>query len=230
MSKNDNKTPDPVIVEKLMEFLGVDGISFFEMCMEEYESYTPVWSERLENGTILPHPVHLREGMQVRNYLRHASVEDQTDGSITIFTSNHLDDIYVGYIDAALKLCMKKRVQHSATRRMKGTKAALNILGESGKRGAEASNRLKESLSKEPCDHPGCANHRTHPCEKCGIIWFPELESMVDKALKRPHDYFEMPERAKWEIDNALCILDWEPTKEEVNEFTTKWKAMGNKI
>ena len=22
----------------------------------------------------------------------------------------------------------------------------------------------------EPCDHPGCANHVSHPCEKCGHI------------------------------------------------------------
>lgn len=21
-----------------------------------------------------------------------------------------------------------------------------------------------------PCDHPGCANHITHPCEQCGRI------------------------------------------------------------
>lgn len=22
----------------------------------------------------------------------------------------------------------------------------------------------------EPCEHPGCINHRTHPCENCGRI------------------------------------------------------------
>lgn len=22
----------------------------------------------------------------------------------------------------------------------------------------------------EPCEHPGCLNHRTHPCENCGRI------------------------------------------------------------
>jgi hypothetical protein len=28
-------------------------------------------------------------------------------------------------------------------------------------------NDLKDG---EPCDHPGCTNHITHPCEKCGRI------------------------------------------------------------
>ena len=23
---------------------------------------------------------------------------------------------------------------------------------------------------QEPCDHPGCARHHSHPCEKCGKI------------------------------------------------------------
>uniref|UniRef100_A0A6M3IJP5 Uncharacterized protein n=1 Tax=viral metagenome TaxID=1070528 RepID=A0A6M3IJP5_9ZZZZ len=24
------------------------------------------------------------------------------------------------------------------------------------------------SYKKEPCKHPGCVNHITHPCEECG--------------------------------------------------------------
>ena len=23
----------------------------------------------------------------------------------------------------------------------------------------------------KPCDHPGCASHKTHPCEGCGRQW-----------------------------------------------------------
>lgn len=32
-----------------------------------------------------------------------------------------------------------------------------------------AKNRLKRDLKPgEPCDHPGCLSHITHPCEGCG--------------------------------------------------------------
>lgn len=28
----------------------------------------------------------------------------------------------------------------------------------------------KDLKNGEPCDHPGCLNHTTHPCEGCGRI------------------------------------------------------------
>ena len=28
-----------------------------------------------------------------------------------------------------------------------------------------------------PCDHPGCASHVSHPCEKCGRQWGPREEA-----------------------------------------------------
>lgn len=31
----------------------------------------------------------------------------------------------------------------------------------------------------EPCKHPGCLNHVTHPCEGCGRIAGIELESFT---------------------------------------------------
>lgn len=55
------------LVEKLREWLGEDGINFFLSLQEKHgEDFgTAVWME----GRI-PHPVHFREGMQVRNFLR----------------------------------------------------------------------------------------------------------------------------------------------------------------
>ena len=31
-------------------------------------------------------------------------------------------------------------------------------------------NKKKTFREGEPCHHPGCANHVTHPCEGCGRI------------------------------------------------------------
>jgi len=53
------------LVEKLREWLGADGIKFFSEIKEEHGEIAAVWMD----GKI-PHPVHFREGMQVRNFLR----------------------------------------------------------------------------------------------------------------------------------------------------------------
>lgn len=37
-------------------------------------------------------------------------------------------------------------------------------------------------LEGEPCSHPGCLNHRTHPCEGCGRIGgrrYPTLGAQI---------------------------------------------------
>lgn len=73
----------------LGDWLGYDGLSFFLMCIEEYGTVAPVWTEWVEKppknasrlteavlrakgewGIGIPHPVHFREGMAVRNFLR----------------------------------------------------------------------------------------------------------------------------------------------------------------
>ena len=39
---------------------------------------------------------------------------------------------------------------------------------------------------RNPCDHPGCLNHASHPCEKCGRIFedIIKLENNTDKWKK----------------------------------------------
>jgi hypothetical protein len=32
-------------------------------------------------------------------------------------------------------------------------------------------NAPKECMKREPCDHPGCQSHVSHPCEGCNRMW-----------------------------------------------------------
>jgi len=52
-------------LSKLKEWLGEDGINFFNKMKTEHGRLDAIF---MEGG--IPHPVHLREGMQVRNFLR----------------------------------------------------------------------------------------------------------------------------------------------------------------
>lgn len=53
------------LVSRLKTWLGDSGVTFFSKVKKEHGSLNAVWME----GRI-PHPVHLREGMTVRNWLR----------------------------------------------------------------------------------------------------------------------------------------------------------------
>lgn len=53
------------IVAEVKGFLGKDGIEFFKECLEKHGEISPV----ISTGSI-PHPVHFREGMQIRNFMR----------------------------------------------------------------------------------------------------------------------------------------------------------------
>jgi hypothetical protein len=60
------KPQEVELYAKLLAWLGYDGVAFFQMCVDTYGGMTEaVWSE----GGI-PHAIHFREGMQVRNFLR----------------------------------------------------------------------------------------------------------------------------------------------------------------
>jgi hypothetical protein len=63
------------LIPALKTWLGVEGISFFKKIVLEYGKVNAVWNE----GGI-PHAVHFREGMQVRNQLR-----DLTNNSWTCY-------------------------------------------------------------------------------------------------------------------------------------------------
>lgn len=39
----------------------------------------------------------------------------------------------------------------------------------------------KELKDGEPCDHPGCLNHVTHPCEGCGRIAGKNIKKEIEE-------------------------------------------------
>lgn len=68
--KSDIELPPPFkfsskLIFQVRKWLGSDGIGFFSEMKKEYGTVSPVFME----GKI-PHAVHFREGMQVRNFLR----------------------------------------------------------------------------------------------------------------------------------------------------------------
>lgn len=82
-----NEATDQELLYKLRKWLGGDGISFFRKVKENYGRVDALWAEGdFDDGTEemmelrkvlykahhppIPHPVHFREGMQVRNFLR----------------------------------------------------------------------------------------------------------------------------------------------------------------
>jgi hypothetical protein len=52
--------------------------------------------------------------------------------------------------------------------------------------------------------------------------------SLLEQALKRPLGYNKMFERRQWETDAQLGILDWEPSKEESDEYIRRRIEMGD--
>jgi len=72
--------PKP-LVESLRAWLGDNGIAFFTKCLLEYGTVSPVFHTRV------PHPVHWREGMSVRNFMRRSGFCDN-------WTDNDLDEAW----------------------------------------------------------------------------------------------------------------------------------------
>lgn len=61
--------PDSLVV-KVAEFLGTKGVHYFRTIKKIHKTVSPILRIKLESGGILPHPVHFREGMQIRNFMR----------------------------------------------------------------------------------------------------------------------------------------------------------------
>lgn len=76
------------LVQKLREWLKKDGIKYFSDIKSKYGKIDAVWMD----GKI-PHPVHFREGMQVRNFLR-----EYVD-----WDAHKLDSEWVKLIEEAIK-------------------------------------------------------------------------------------------------------------------------------
>ena len=80
-----------VIVESVRRWLGDDGIKFFTNLKKKHGRVDAVY---MEQG--IPHPVHLREGMQVRNFLR--GLDECKD-----WDAHKLDDNWVSIIEEVIK-------------------------------------------------------------------------------------------------------------------------------
>jgi hypothetical protein len=81
------------LIYRIKLWLGEEGINFFMLCKEKYNSISPVY---IEPGLNIPHPVHLREGMQVRNWMR-------SQPEFSDFTDHDYDNHWTEIIELAIK-------------------------------------------------------------------------------------------------------------------------------
>lgn len=84
-----NKSMDDM-TQQLRDWLGADGIQFFREIKKKYGTVNAIWNE----GGI-PHSVHFREGMSVRNQLRRI-----TDYS---WTAHEYDDRWTALVEKAIE-------------------------------------------------------------------------------------------------------------------------------
>jgi len=93
------------LISALREFLGTEGLEFFRDCLDEFGTVAPVipCAHNLFPGGSRPnsplpvHPVHFREGMTVRNWLRGRPE--------TLSWSDHdYDNKWVALVEAAVDL------------------------------------------------------------------------------------------------------------------------------
>ena len=80
----------PSLIQKLRAWLGYDGCAWFLMHKESAGTVSPILRV---NG--LPHAVHFREGMQVRNFMRSTG---ECDG----WSDKDYDDNWVRVVELAI--------------------------------------------------------------------------------------------------------------------------------
>lgn len=89
------------LIKKLHDWLGKDGRHYFRTLHKLYGTVIPVIKVKIGRKLIgprcyVPHPVHLREGMQVRNFLR--GLDECAN-----WTHDQFENDYVSYIEEAMK-------------------------------------------------------------------------------------------------------------------------------
>lgn len=74
LAKDHLQHVDPAAVEsaasKLKDWLGKDGVRYFQLLDSFTGTVSPVLKLNMARKFMPAHPVHLREGMSVRNFLR----------------------------------------------------------------------------------------------------------------------------------------------------------------
>jgi hypothetical protein len=81
---------EPQVISGLKEFLGPEGIQFFREVKKEHGSLNAVW---MEDG--IPHAVHFREGMQVRNAMRRLTTN--------ALTAIDYDEMWIEAVEECMK-------------------------------------------------------------------------------------------------------------------------------
>lgn len=81
------------LIDHVRKFLGEDGAKFFAETKKTHGRYNAVYRDE---GSPFPHPVHFREGMQVRNAMReHADTEG--------WSAHDYDDSWVKVVELCLE-------------------------------------------------------------------------------------------------------------------------------
>ncbi len=109
------KKINPVVIDKVRVFLGYDGCAFFLMCKDEYQTVSPTWVEGKGRNKIT-HPVHLREGMEVRNFMRGL-------GLLNDWTDKDFDKGWMKVIEMILEDMDNKPIPESLMPKEKNTKS-----------------------------------------------------------------------------------------------------------
>ena len=86
-------TITPALIDHVRKFLGETGAEFFAKTKREHGRYDAVYKEE---GAAFPHPVHFREGMQVRNAMRD---HPDTQG----WSAHDYDDSWVHVVSLCLE-------------------------------------------------------------------------------------------------------------------------------
>lgn len=81
----------------MAEWLGYDGTAFVCMLIEEYGTE---WGVACWNHYGIPHSVHFREGMAIRNYMRKWAMFNQWD-------DHQFDDNWAYYTQVAAEKCAR---------------------------------------------------------------------------------------------------------------------------
>jgi hypothetical protein len=87
--------PESLIVAVKL-FLGDEGIAQFREWKRKHGTVSPVISMYTKYGSPMPHPVHFREGMQIRNFMRGT-------GLCTGWDATDYDDNWKYVVEAAIE-------------------------------------------------------------------------------------------------------------------------------
>lgn len=92
--------------KEFAQWLGYDGTAFVVMLREEYGFGwgTACWNTGPPNMRI-PHSVHFREGMQIRNYMRGWKLFQEMG-----WGAHEFDNMWPWYTEIAVEYCLRIRL------------------------------------------------------------------------------------------------------------------------